>query len=66
MIKVTKLNQKTFYINCELIETMEETIKKARQEIQKIIKKLDIKKSQIIKDGYTKMLWDLKKIKVTI
>ncbi len=32
----------------------------AKKNIKKILEKLDIKNSEIIKDGYTKMLWDLK------
>lgn len=33
-------------------------VKSARTQVQKILKKLEIPKKDIIKDGYTKMLWD--------
>ena len=36
-------------------------INKARKEVVKVMNKLGIDEKDIIKDGYTKMLWNLKK-----
>ena len=33
-------------------------VEKARQRVLEVMKKLGIEKQKIIKDGYTKMLWD--------
>jgi adenylate cyclase class 2 len=39
----------------------EKDIRKARKEVLGILKRLGISKKGIVKEGYTKMLWDLKK-----
>jgi len=71
--KVTELYRigKDFHIEINLVRglgwfveveylTEERGVKRARAEVFKIVKKLGASEKDIVKDGYTKMLWDKK------
>ena len=56
-IELNNVKHLGWFLEIEYLATPNE-IKKAREEILKLMKKLNIKESQIEKSGYTKMLWD--------
>ena len=56
-IEINHVKSLGWFLEIEYL-TEKNKIEKARKEIQKIIKKLSIEKNQIIREGYTKMLWD--------
>ena len=56
-IELNNVKQLGWYLEIEYLGETKE-IPKAQRKITKIIKKLGIKKSQIIQEGYTKLLWD--------
>lgn len=56
-IEINKVKNLGWFLEVEYLAKPNE-VEKAKKEILKIVKKLEIKQSQIIKEGYTKMLWN--------
>ena len=56
-IELNKVKRLGWFLEIEYL-TNEKHIKKARKAILKVTKQLGVQKEKIIKDGYTKMLWD--------
>jgi len=56
-IEINHVNKLGWFIEVEYLTTRN-NIKKARQQILKVIKQLNLKQKDIIKDGYTKLLWN--------
>jgi len=58
-IEINYVKRLGWFLEVEYLATKKE-MKKARGEVLKVVKKLGINEKNIIKDGYTKILWDLK------
>ncbi len=58
-IELNNVKQLGFFLEIEYLGG-EKDIAHARKKLTSIMKKLNIKKSQIIQEGYTKLLWDKK------
>jgi len=56
-IELNKVEKLGWFIEIEYLVPLK-NIKKARNEVDKIIKKLGVNKKYIIKKGYTKMIWE--------
>ena len=56
-LEINHVKNLGWFIEIEFLAT-EKEIPKARKEILQVIKKLGLSQRQVIKDGYTKMLWD--------
>jgi len=59
-VEINKVRGLGWFLEVEYLAKPGE-IEKARKEVVRVIKKLGIKEKDIIKDGYTKMLWDKRK-----
>lgn len=60
-IEINKVKNLGWFLEVEYLST-KKSINKAREQVLNIIKKLGIEKKDIIADGYTKMLWDKRKL----
>jgi len=58
-IEINNVKKLGWFIEVEYLTT-KDNIPKARQQVLKILKQLNPDKKQIIKDGYTKLLWNLR------
>lgn len=56
-IEINQVKSLGWFLEIEYL-TEKNQIEKARKEIQEVMKKLQVQKNQIVKDGYTKMLWE--------
>ena len=56
-IEINKVKGLGYFIEVEYLSNLK-NMKKARDRVVKIIKKLGVSEKDIIKDGYTKMMWD--------
>jgi len=56
-IEINNIKKLGWFLEIEYL-TNEKNIPKARRQILEIVRKLGISKKKIIKDGYTKLLWD--------
>ena len=56
-IEINKVKELGWFIEVEYLSDLK-NIKRARDEVVKVIKKLGVSEKDIIKDGYTKMMWD--------
>ena len=56
-IELNQVKGLGWFIEIEYLVPMK-SIKKARREVDEIIKKLGFSKKDIIKEGYTRMMWD--------
>ncbi len=59
-IEINYVKKLGWFVEIEYLSNLS-NIKKARSEVLAIAKKLGIKEKQIIKSGYTKMLWEKEK-----
>jgi adenylate cyclase class 2 len=59
-IELNKVKGLGWFMEIEYLTDLKR-VKKARNEILKVMKKLAVEKKDIVKEGYTKQLWDLKK-----
>ena len=59
-IEINKVKGLGYFLEVEYLSE-EKGIKKARAEVVRVMKELGIDKKEIVKDGYTKMLWNKKK-----
>ncbi len=59
-IEINHVQSLGWFLEIEYLAQNKTQIQKARTQILSILKKLNINKNQIIKDGYTKLLWDKK------
>jgi|SRR3989344_3263887 len=62
-IEINRVDKLGWFMEVEYL-CGEKEIAKARKEILILLKKLGVRKNEIVKDGYTKMLWDLKRKKI--
>jgi len=58
-IEINNVKGLGWFLEVEYL-TKQSGIAKARREVVRVIKKLGVKEKDIIKNGYTKMLWDKK------
>ena len=58
-IELNHVKRLGWFLEVEYLANMN-NINSARKEVVKVINKLGINEKEIIKDGYTKMLWNLK------
>ena len=59
-IEINHLKKLGWFVEVEYL-CNEKEIKKARKEVLDVIKKLGLNKKDLVKEGYTKLLWDKKK-----
>jgi len=57
-IEINNVKKLGWFLEIEYL-TDKKGVNKARREVGGVLKKLAVKKEDIVKDGYTKMLWDL-------
>jgi len=63
-IEINYVKHLGWFLEIERLCYSKKQVANARQNILQIIKKLNIDKKDIVKEGYTKMLWDKKKLGV--
>jgi len=59
-IELNKVKRLGWFLEVEYLSELKD-VKKARREVLRVIRKLGVEEKDVIKTGYTKMLWDLKK-----
>jgi len=59
-IELNQVKNLGWFLEVEYLSELKD-ISKARREVLRVIKRLGVEEKDVIKTGYTKMLWDLKK-----
>ncbi len=59
-IELNQVKKLGWFAEIEYLVPKKKDVSKARKDILEVMKQLDIKKKDIVKSGYTKMLWALK------
>ena len=57
-VELNKVKRLGWFLEVEYL-CKEKEVEKARREVLRVMSELGVKKSEIVKSGYTKMLWDL-------
>lgn len=57
-IEINYVKQLGWFLEIECLCKKKEEIEKARKEILRVMKRIDVREKDIIEDGYTKLIWD--------